>query len=215
MKIKGAIFDLDGTLLDSMYIWDTLSIDYLKSKGITPKSDILDTLQTMSLGEAAEYLREEYDIADGISEIMADFNKILTDFYNSKALLKEGVAEFLARIKEKGVKMCVATATERQLAENALERNGVLKYFDGIFCCSEVGCGKDRSDIFDRAHAFLKTEKAETWVFEDAFYAAAAAKNAGFPICGVYDKSEVNAEGVREISDIYTESFKGAGDLLD
>ncbi len=215
MKIKGAIFDLDGTLLDSMHIWQGLSGKYLKSKGIVGKDNLLEDLKTLTLYEAADYLCREYKMSDKAEDVLKDLMDMLTEFYEKGAPLKPGAAEFLEILRGKNVSMCVATSSERQRAEAALKRNGTAEYFCAVLCGDEIGSGKDKPDIFLAACDILGTEKSETLVFEDAFFAAKTAKEAGFLVCGVYDRYEPDTELMREICDFYIESFERGSDLFD
>lgn len=214
-KIRGAIFDLDGTLLDSMSIWEDAGAIYIESKGIIPHADIRASLAPLTLEAAAEYLKITYDIPDSCEQIIKDICNRTESFYANDAAIKPGVKEFLDFLKNRGVKMCIATATARHLAESALRRNGILEYFDQIFTCSEIGAGKDVPDIFNAALDFLGTKKEETWVFEDAAHSAQTAKNTGFLVCGVYDSSEKHTIELRACSDLYLTSLSGTGDFFD
>lgn len=207
MKISGAIFDVDGTLLDSMSIWDTIGADYLRSIGYIPRENLNEIFKNMSLLQAAEYYRNEYGVTLRVEEIMSGVNAMLEQFYQYEAPLKPGAAELLARLRQNRVKLCIATATDRYLVEAALERCGVLSCFGEIFTCNEVGHGKDEPDIFEAALRFLGTEKAETVVFDDAFYAVKTAKEAGFPVAAVYDRHEKNSEEIRALADLYLEDL--------
>ena len=216
MNIKGAIFDLDGTLLDSMYIWDNIGEDYLKSQGIEPRENLNETFKTMSLLQAAEYYQTQYGLQKTTDEIMADVNGMIEHFYIDLVVTKPGVAAFLAELNRRGAKMCVATATDKYLVEAALKRNGILDYFSEIFTCTEVGAGKDSPKIFLQALAHLGTELSKTLVFEDALYAIETAKKAGFPVCGVEDKAEeANRAIIQNMVDIYIHSYSEMGDYLD
>jgi len=214
-KITGAVFDLDGTLLDSMSIWTDLGEAYLRTKGITAEENLSEKLKAMSLNQSAGYFIEKYGIKDSVQEIIDDINKMIEDFYLYHVQLKEGVSEFLEYLNGKNVKMCIATATDKKLAEGALKRCGMLDFFEYIFTCEEVRYGKDCPEIFNKALDFLNTEKEFTWVFEDAVYAAMTARDAGFNVCVVYDKSESETEKLKEISEIYIKSFMEAGDYFD
>ncbi len=214
-KIDGAIFDLDGTLLDSMSVWDTVGADYLCSLGIQPHENLNRTFKTMSLLQAAAHYRSEYGVTLSVGEIMAGVNRMIASFYYNDAPAKDGVKDMLERLKKAGVRMCVATATDRHLAEKALRRNGMLEYFSAILTCTEVGCGKDTPEIFYRALAHLGTPKQSTLVFEDALYAIKTAKEAGFTVAAVYDASEAEHSGeIRELADIY-HSFEEMRDYID
>ena len=205
--IRGAIFDMDGTLLDSMYIWHTIGEDYLRSLGIEPRENLAAVFKTFTMEQSARYYQEHYGVTLSVQEIIAGVNKLVEDFYRYTAKLRPGVAEFLETLRRAGVRMNIATATDRYLVEAALSRNGVLGYFEHIFTCTEVGCGKERPDIYEAALRALGTKKADTWVFEDAFHAAQTAANAGFPVLGIYDPSEKDQEGLIKSARVYLESF--------
>lgn len=209
MKISGIIFDLDGTLTDSMYIWDTVAVDYLHNRGLEPHENINEVFRTMSLLQSANYYREHYGITDDAEKIVSDINQMIADFYFNTALPKEAVIETLKEYKAKGIKMCIATATDRTLVEAALKRNNMLRFFSHIFTCYDLKCGKDTPFIFDTALAFLGTKKEETFVFEDSLHAIETAKGAGYKVVGVYDKSsDYQQEKIKKLSDIYINSFK-------
>ena len=203
MRIRGAIFDVDGTLLDSMFIWDTIGETYLRSIGYQPKENLNETFKNMSLHQAARYYQTEYGVTQSIDEIMDGVNAMLERYYRFEVPLKPGVAELLERLRQSGVKLCIATATDRHLVEAALDRCGVLSCFGEIFTCNEVGHGKDEPDIFEAALRFLGTEKSETVVFDDSLYAIRTAKETGFPVAAVYDSHEKEQDKVRLLADIY------------
>ena len=205
--IKGAIFDLDGTLLDSMFIWDTIGEEYLRSLGKEPHEDLKETFMTLTLEEAAEYYREHYGVTLSVKEIVDGVNVMVEQTYRTKVTLKPGIAEYLAWLKENGVRMCVATATDRYLVEETLERLGVRHYFSEIFTCAEVGFGKDKPVIYQKALEHLETEKRDTYVFEDMLFALNTAKTDGFPTVGVYDRHEEYQDELKELSDYYVLDF--------
>ncbi len=207
MRIRGAIFDVDGTLLDSMSIWDTIGADYLRSIGYKPKENLNEVFQNMSLAQAARYYQTEYGVALGTAEIMDGVNAMLERYYRLEAPLKPGAAALLERLGGSGVKLCVATATDRYLVEAALARCGILSCFGEIFTCNGVGHGKDEPYIFEAALRFLGTEKSETVVFDDALYAIRTAKAAGFPVAAVYDSHEKAQDQLRALADVYLEAL--------
>ena len=207
MRIRGAIFDVDGTLLDSMFIWDTIGETYLRSIGYQPKENLNETFKNMSLHQAARYYQTEYGVTLSIDEIMDGVNAMLERYYRFEVPLKPGVAELLERLRQDGVRRCIATATDRHLVEAALDRCGILSCFGEIFTCNEVGHGKDEPDIFEEALRFLGTRREETLVFDDALYAVRTAKEAGFPVAAVYDSHERSQAEVRARSDLYLEDL--------
>lgn len=210
MPIQGAIFDLDGTLLDSMEHWQTIARDYLRSVGVTPRPGVDRTVQDMSLSQAAHHLKKEYALPYTPEEIMSSVNRIVEGIYRETVQPKPGVPGFLRRLRAAGVPMCVATATDRYLVEAALTRCGLLDFFGAIFPCTEVGHGKDEPDVYEAALAFLGTPRGDTWVFEDALYAARTAKAAGFPLVGVADKSEPQGDVLRQLAQVYVTDLNQA-----
>ena len=205
--IKGAIFDLDGTLLDSMFIWDTIGEEYLRALGKEPHEDLKETFMTLTLEEAAVYYRENYGVTLSVGEIVDGVNAMVEQTYRTKVTLKPGIAEYLAWLKENGVRMCVATVTDRYLVEETLERLGVRHYFSEIFTCAEVGFGKDKPVIYQKALGNLETEKRDTYVFEDLPFALNTAKTDGFPTVGVYDRHEAHQDELKELADYYVLDF--------
>ena len=205
--VKGAIFDLDGTLLDSMFIWDTIGEEYLRSLGKEPHENLKETFMTLTLEEAAVYYREHYGVTLSVKEIVDGVNAMVEQTYRTKVTLKPGIAEYLAWLKENGVRMCVATVTDRYLVEETLERLGVRHYFSEIFTCAEVGFGKDKPVIYQKALEHLETEKRDTYVFEDMLFALNTAKTDGFPTVGVYDRHEVHQDELKELADYYVLDF--------
>lgn len=215
MSIKGVIFDLDGTLIDSMFIWETMGEDYLLSRGIVPEEGLSGKFKTMSLVQAADYYRENYGIADKVETIIEGINSLVVDFYSNRVEPKDGVIEMLEAFHKRGVVMCIATASERSLVELALKRIGMDGYFSHILTCTEVGRGKDSPLIFEKALEMLGTKKEETLVFEDALHAIETAKAAGFKLVGVYDESARNEQNkIKEVSDYYLESYRDWSEMI-
>ena len=205
--IKGAIFDFDGTLVDSMFIWDTFGEDYLRTLGKEPKENLTETFKTFTLEQAAEYYREHYGVVLSVSEIVDGVNEMVAEIYRTKAILKSGVLEFLRDLQSKGVKMCVATVTDRPIVEDVLEGLGIRDFFTEIFTCAEVGYSKETPHIYRAALEVLGTKKADTVVFEDALHALMTAKSDGFKVVGVYDKHETKQPQMRAASDYYLSDY--------
>ncbi len=204
MKISGAIFDMDGTLLDSMYVWINVGVRYVISQGINPGEDLEEKLSNMTMEQASHYIKNEFGIATSIQGIIDGINSMVESQYRDVVLPKSGVVEMLENLKSRGIKMCIATATDLHLAEMALKRTGLMKYFSKIFTCTMVGAGKSSPAIFETALEYLGTPKAETYVFEDALYAIKTAKAAGFPIVGIFDPCMVHDRAkIEALSDYY------------
>ncbi len=209
--LKGAIFDFDGTLVDSMFIWDTIGEDYLRSVGKEPHENLKEAFMTLTLEEAAEYYREHYGVTLSVKEIVDGVNGMIEEIYRTKVTLKKGVADYLNFLKENGVKMCVATVTDRYLVEETLERLGIRHCFSKVFTCAEVGCGKDKPIIYRKAQEYLGTAKEETYVFEDSLFALKTANNDGFNTVGVYDRHENRQDELKKLADYYIQDFTDHG----
>jgi len=209
MRFEGAIFDLDGTLLDSMHFWNDLGAEYLRYKGIIPQDNINEVLRTLSLEQSIRYFKEVYLIKGSEEEIKKEIIGLIENQYRFKVPLKPYVKPFLHKLCNNNVKMCIATATDYNLALAAMERLGIAEYFKFIFTCTEAGLGKDNPEFFLKTLERLKTSISETIVFEDSLHAIKSAKAAGFFVSAVYDKSsEEDKEEIISIADIYLNSFE-------
>ena len=187
--IRGAIFDMDGTLLDSMPIWDNAGALYLASLDIRAEPGLGKRLFPMTVPEAAAYLKQTCALSLSVAQIEEGIRGTVRDFYFFKAELKPGAAGFLQRMQARGIRMAVATVTDRNCTEAALARTGVLGMFDAVLTADEAGCGKDRPDLYLLAARSIGTQPGQTLVFEDALYAARTASSAGFVTVGVFDES--------------------------
>lgn len=206
--IKGIIFDLDGTLLLSMHVWDTVGSSYLRRRGITPEPGTDDLIKNQTVEEVSEYFRKHYGLKDSAEEIAFDVNEALKREYFEILQPKAGVLDFLRGFRAAGVKMCLATATDRYLVEPAIKRCGIYEYMDAIFTCTEVGKGKDHPDIYRQAAASLGLLKEEIAVFEDAPYAAKTAKAEGFFLVGIYDDSyREKQDFMKSLADLYLPDY--------
>ena len=206
--IKGAIFDFDGTLVDSMFIWDTFGEDYLRTLGKEPKENLTEVFKTFTLEQAAEYYRKNYGVTLSVEEIVDGVNDMVAEIYRTKVTLKSGVLEFLRDLQSKGVKMCVATVTDRPIVEDVLCNLGIHDFFTEIFTCAEVGYNKETPHIYRVALEALGAKKDETVVFEDALHALITAKKDGFKVAAVYDRHERNQTQMKENGDYYITDFK-------
>ena len=212
MEIKGAVFDMDGTLLDSMWLWNTMGSSFLIRRGITPEPDIDKKYKTMSIVEAAQYYKDNYGFKESVDEIRAQINSYVEDGYRERVTAKEGVVDFLSQLKKQKVHMTVATSTDRYLVEIALRHCGILDYFEGIFTCTEAGCDKNVPDIYIMAQKHMGVPIEGTVVFEDAPHGIKSAKDGGFAVAGVADDSYVDERPqLIAMCDMFIYSYK---DLL-
>lgn len=203
--ISAAVFDLDGTVLDSSRIWDGLGERYLINRGIAPAPGLTETLRVMSVEKGCEFLRDSYPLGLTSGEIRQGILGMIADFYRRECLLKPGAAELLELLARRGVGISAATAGEKELAAAALERLGVLRYFSGIFTCAEYG-GKEKPEIFLAASS---APAERTAVFEDSLHAVITAKRAGFVTAAVCDSSEPEQGLLRETAAYYRPDLSG------
>lgn len=206
--IKGAIFDVDGVLIDSMIIWKDLGVRYLKSLDIKPEEELSAILFSMSMEQGAEYLKKQYSINKTSEEIFSDFKVLLEDFYFNQAEAKAGALETARFLKDKGIPMVAATSSPRIHVTRALQRNGLMEYIENVFTVTEIGVSKHEPDIFIKAAESMHAKPEETIVFEDSFYALETAAKNGFISVGVFDEfGESNQKAMRETSDIYVKEL--------
>ncbi len=213
MMIRCAVFDFDGTLFDSMYVWDRAGESYLRSMGKEPKPSVGEAMKRMSLYQAACFFREDYGLTAPVAEIMAGINRTVEGFYFREVEPKPGAVLLLDRLRGMGIPMCIATATDRYQIEAALARCGMTRYFDAVFTCSEVGHGKDEPDIFRLAAAHFACERRNALIFEDSLHAVRTARADGFPVAAVFDKSEDRQDELRRLADCFIPDFAHTGDL--
>ncbi len=203
MNIRGAIFDLDGTLTDSMYIWQKAPVDLVRRYGGDPPEDLARDLKEMGRREAAEYLRSRFSLSATPEELMDTLNDLVTEEYRSRVPMKPGADRLLARLADSGISCCIATASEAFQARSAMERLGLWQHFRFAVSCVQYG-GKTRPDIYLEAARRLGTAPGETVVFEDALHAARTAHEAGFRVCGVWDASaEEDQAALKALADWY------------
>ena len=207
MNIKGAIFDMDGTLVNSMILWDVmweeLGRRYMNVEGFVPDADFDKTLRTMTLRGAMAAIYEFYGIGESAEALFLEADTLCRDFYANRVEMKPGTREFLDRLLDAGVPMCLATATAPDLIRLSVAHCDMAKYFTHILSCAEIGKFKDEPDIFLEAQKRLGTPMEETWVFEDSYVAICTANRIGMKTVGIYDKNNYDHDKMQKLADIY------------
>ena len=217
--IRGAIFDLDGVLLDSMGIWKDLGTRYLRSLHIQPEPGLNEILFAMSMEQGAAYLKEHYPLPQSEAEIGEGIARMLEDYYFYEVPAKPGAAALLNFLAERGIPMAAATSSPRTHVTRALERLGLLPYLQAVFTTGEVGVSKHEPAIYHLAAERLGTAPEETLVFEDSLYALKTARAAEYCTVGVFDAhGEEDQAGLKAAAEIYLTAlpeFPGHWDALN
>ena len=209
MKLNYAIFDLDGTVLDSLPVWDHLGVDMLRAQGYDPDPALGKQLKSMTMADGAQLCRDLFHMPQSIEEIAALVEEQARLAYNTVIGPKPGAENFLKRLKAAGIPMFIATNTRRELAEDGLRHNGLLSYFEGILTCPEVGEGKKEGPaVYEQSLLRLGGTKEDTVIFEDAVHPIRTAKKAGFRVAAIYDaSSEGEHEEIKALSDYYFHTY--------
>lgn len=215
MKLNGIIFDLDGTLLDSMKIWENVDKDFLEENGRVYTEDVSDAVKKMTIFDSANYFKRKFSLEHSCEYIINRIEEMVSEKYFYSIPLKKGVYETVEKLHKNGIKMCVATATYNRLAEAALKRLEIYDMFEFILTCSDVGSGKDDPEIFFKAAEKMGLKVSETAVTEDSLHCIETAKRAGFFTIGIYDPVSANDwEKICEISDIAVKNICEIKDIF-
>lgn len=205
-EFKGAIFDMDGTLLDSMPVWKRLTQGYLKQFGVHITDQDYAVTEGFSQPQVAQYFADRYPELPDAQSLMDGMDRLISARYEAIAKPKEGVLDFLEGLRRRGVKMAIATLTARRHAEKALRDRDMLDYFEFMLTIEDVGISKREPDIYLQVAARMGLEPAECTVFEDAPYACATARRAGFRVCGMVEPAYAAGEDeLRASSDLIVE----------
>lgn len=207
-EFKAVLFDLDGTLVDSMWMWHAIDIEYLNRFGLTPPDDLSEAIEGMSYDETAVYFKRRFNIEDSLDKIKADWKEMSREMYCTKIQLKAGVRHFLDYLKNKNIKMSICTSNSYTLAEELLKSLDIYKYFDTIVTAGMVGLGKPNPDVYLEAARLLEIPIEKCIVFEDVVQGIMAGKNAGMKVVAVFDEASKNTtDKKKELADYYVESI--------
>lgn len=211
---KAVIFDLDGSLVDSMWIWREIDIEYMNRHGYATTREELDAFQAeiegMSFRETAEWVSSHYNIPRTCEEMMDDWNDMAWDKYEKDVPLKNGVRDFIEGCHKKGIKLGIASSNSRELVENVLNVHGIIHYFECIKTGSDGLPGKPSPAIYLAAAEALQIPPSECLVFEDIVNGIQAGKNAGMTVCAIEDAySAHQREEKKKLADYYIEDYYG------
>lgn len=207
-NIKAAIFDLDGTLVDSLWVWEQIDTKFLKKHGHISPANLITEICHLSFIDTAKYFKERFNISDSIEDIMTEWNSMAFDEYSNNVFLKEGAKDFLDKLRLNNIKIGLATSNSPLLLEVVLKNNGIYEYFDTITTTSEVTRGKDHPDVYLLSSQKMNVDPSECIVFEDILAAVKGAKKANMKVYAIKDIHSASEEDtIRNTCDTYIESF--------
>lgn len=206
--IDAVIFDLDGTLVDSMWMWESIDREYLGRFGIALPSGLEKNIEGMSFTETAIYFKERFILPDSLDQIKSDWNQMARDKYLYEVPVKEGVMQFLNYLKQQGIPVGIATSNSKELVELIITKHQMNEYFTSIRTSCEVAKGKPSPDIYLLVAQDLGAEASRCLVFEDIMVGIMAGKNANMKVCAVYDKYSENEQAEKiKLADYFVNSI--------
>ncbi len=206
--IQAVIFDLDGTLVDSMWMWEAIDIEYLGRYGIPLPPGLQQEIEGRSFSETAIYFKERFGLPASIEQMKNDWNQMAWDKYTHQVPLKPGVRAFLEQCRERGIKLGIATSNSRELVENVISVHGIKAYFHCIMTGCDVQHGKPAPDIYLAVAKSLGVAPEHCLVFEDIIPGLQAGISAGMHTCAVedaYSVSEVTQK--KEMAEYYITDY--------
>lgn len=203
-NIAGAIFDLDGTLIDSMTIWDKIDYDFLNKRNLKVPSSLKSEIETLTFEEGANYFKKNFNLKESVKEILDEWNNMAVNEYSHNIKLKKNVRDFLINLKSKSIKLSIATSNTPKLTRLVLENNKILHLFDSITTINEVNRNKTFPDIYLLCAKKLNLSPEKCAVFEDILPAIKSAKAAKMKTVGVYDhSSKYQEQKIKRLADYY------------
>ena len=187
--MKAIIFDLDGTLVDSMKYWRSVSRNFMKTKGIDIEDAVQHKMTTMNLDASLKYLKDYYKLEESFEELMRDFSRTVEDFYRNKVEAKEGSLEILKYFKDKGMKVVIGTSTAAHFANIVIEKYGIDKFIDGLYTADSVGHLKAEEKFYTSIAEELREKPEDVFLVDDSYLALRTGKKAGIEVIGIYDEN--------------------------
>lgn len=208
-NIRAAVFDLDGTLFDSMHLWSDIDRRFFEKRNLPIPDDYMLSIAHLGLYETAVYTKNRFGFSDAPEELIAEWSAMALDFYSNEVTLKKGAADYLKKLKGQGILLAVATANGRELFEPALKHTGIADLFDAVVSSDEVERKKGFPDIYQLACKKLGgVLPDETVVFEDILLGIKGAKDGGFHTVAVYDETSAGNEAeLRALAERYIYDF--------
>ncbi|WP_246543196.1 HAD family hydrolase [Fusibacter paucivorans] len=212
-NIEAIIFDLDGTLVDSMWIWKQIDIDFLEKRGIVLPEDLQKDIEGMSFTETAQYFMDRFQLNEPMEAIKDEWNAMAKDFYANRIPLKHDVKKIINHALKEGIKLGIGTSNSRELLMTVLEAHQMVSHFDAMRTSCEVKVGKPSPDIFLKVAEDLDVLPSKCLVFEDTYAGVQAARNAGMRVIAIYD--EISAPYHSEIAEAADHFIFGFSEIAD
>lgn len=188
MNFKGVIFDMDGTILDSISVWDKIDVDFLSARGVEVPEDYARAISTMTGVECAEYTIKRFNLTDTVEGLIKEWDERALFEYSNNLELKKGAKEYIKRLKEKGVKIALATSSSKTLYTAAMKNTGVYDYFDAFISTDETGISKRDPHVYTYAAELLGLDIKDCVIFEDVPTAVKTAKSTGAKVVCMWDE---------------------------
>lgn len=214
--MKAAVFDVDGTLVDSIEFWNNLAKNYLISIGVKPKKDLNTELETLTIEEGVLYMKEDYNIEKTPEEIRKEMDELMVLFYEDEVKAKPYVVDLIKFLKKKNIRLAIASVISEELIFSVLDRYGIRDCFEFIQTCENTNLSKDNKEFFKVLIKRLNLKADEIFLFEDSLYCMKAAKKMDLNVIAVKDDYSLkDIEEIVEVSDIYISDFSKLIDLLE
>ena len=207
-NVKAVLFDLDGTLVDSMWMWGDIDVEYLKKHGHSLPRELQKEIEGMSFTESAVYFKERFQLADSLEVIQREWIDMAKDKYANEVTMKPGAISFLNYLREHGIRTGIATSNSRELLNAVLESRDLKRYIDCAMTSCEAGAGKPAPDIYLKVAEVLGAAPSECLIFEDTPTGLQAGINAGIRVCAMEDAHSADRKPlIRELADYYITDF--------
>ena len=211
--MKYIIFDLDGTLIDSMPVWRGTGSSFLENHSFPVPENLIEVVKTQTIWQTAEWFRTELGVPMEATEIVNEIVESVVEAYRHTIPLKDGAMDYLEKMKTEGVEMCILTASEADYILPALDRLDIRKYFSHVLTCTELGEYKNDGKAYLKTMELMGGTLENTVVFEDAYYAVKGAKAVGFPVYAVLDEV-VREDDIDKIKTTANHCFHSYKELL-